>query len=91
MACVVSQAAYAERGDSLEPTVILISLDGTRTRDLNEQDSPTLMALARRGLQAERLIPAIPTNTFPNHVTLVTGVAPERHGIVNNSFVDHER
>ena len=91
MACVVSQAAYAERGDSLEPTVILISLDGTRTRDLNEQDSPTLMALARRGLQAERLIPAIPTNTFPNHVTLVTGVAPERHGIVNNSFVDPER
>jgi hypothetical protein len=49
------------------------------------------MSLAARGLRAERLIPATPTNTFPNHVTLVTGVAPERHGIVNNSFVDAER
>jgi hypothetical protein len=29
-----------------------------------------------------------PTNTFPNHVTLVTGVRPGRHGIVNNRFLD---
>jgi predicted AlkP superfamily pyrophosphatase or phosphodiesterase len=29
--------------------------------------------------------------TFPNHVTLVTGVGPNRHGIVNNVFLDPER
>ena len=37
------------------------------------------------------MIPVFPTNTFPNHVTLVTGVSPDVHGIVNNSFVDPER
>ena len=73
------------------PVVILISLDGTRPADLNARDLPVLMGLADRGLRAERLLPVLPTNTFPNHVTLVTGVAPERHGIVNNLFIDPER
>lgn len=90
IAFAVSELPAGNGVDPL-PTVILISLDGTRPRDLNERDAPALMALARKGLLAERLIPSVPTNTFPNHVTLVTGVAPERHGIVNNSFVDPER
>ena len=74
-----------------EPSVVLISLDGTRPADLREETLPSLVALGRRGLVAEGLIPAVPTNTFPNHVTLVTGVAPERHGLVNNVFWDPER
>jgi predicted AlkP superfamily pyrophosphatase or phosphodiesterase len=32
-----------------------------------------------------------PSNTFPNHVSLVTGVAPDVHGIVGNVFLDPER
>ena len=36
-------------------------------------------------------MPVLPTNTFPNHVTLVTGVEPERHGLVDNVFRDPER
>lgn len=35
--------------------------------------------------------PAFPSITFPNHYTLVTGVAPDRHGIVNNRMEDPER
>ncbi len=73
------------------PRVILISLDGTRPADLSEETLPSLVAFARRGVLAERLIPAIPSNTFPNHVTLVTGVAPEEHGLVNNVFLDPQR
>lgn len=71
--------------------VVLISLDGTRPADLSEDRLPALVALSRRGARAERLLPSLPSNTFPNHVTLVTGVAPERHGIVDNRFVDPER
>jgi len=69
----------------------LISLDGTRPADLAEDTLPSLLALGDRGLVAEGLVPAVPTNTFPNHVTLVTGVAPERHGLANNVFWDPER
>ena len=31
---------------------------------------------------------AFPTLTFPNHYTLVTGLYPDHHGIVNNAMVD---
>jgi len=73
------------------PTVVLISMDGTRPADLDEVELPALTRMAREGARADRLVPVYPANTFPNHVTLVTGVSPERHGIVNNVFVDPER
>ena len=69
-----------------EPTVILISFDGTRPAAV--QGLPAFRRIATDGAWAERLIPAFPSNTFPNHVTFVTGVSPDRHGIVNNSFDD---
>ena len=73
------------------PTVILISLDGTTFDQIRRAKLETIPALAKRGAVAERLDPVFPTNTFPNHVSLVTGVSPARHGIVNNSFRDPER
>jgi predicted AlkP superfamily pyrophosphatase or phosphodiesterase len=74
-----------------DPTVVLISLDGTHPADLDATDLPALARMAREGARAGRMVPEFPTTTFPNHVTLVTGVSPERHGIVNNVFVDPER
>jgi arylsulfatase A-like enzyme len=71
-------------------TVIVISLDGTRPSDLDDTELVTLRALRGLGAVAERLQPEFPTNTFPSHMTLVTGVAPEVHGIVNNVFDDPE-
>jgi hypothetical protein len=73
------------------PTVILISMDGTRPADLALGPLPALDRMAREGARAEAMTPVYPVNTFPNHVTLVTGVSPERHGIVGNVFVDPER
>ena len=73
-------------------TVILISLDGTRPVDIERDPELTTFAeLRRRGAWASRMLPVFPSNTFPNHATLVTGVSPDVHGIVNNSFVDPER
>jgi len=73
------------------PTVILISMDGTRPADVTEEGLPTLLELAREGARAEALVPVDPTNTFPNHVSLATGVRPEVHRLVNNVFMDPER
>ncbi|MCP4038364.1 MAG: sulfatase-like hydrolase/transferase [bacterium] len=73
------------------PTVIMISLDGTRPSDIDVDTLPTLVRLAKKGAWAEGLISATPSNTFPSHVTLVTGVQPDRHGIVNNFFIDPQR
>ena len=37
------------------------------------------------------MLPAYPSITFPNHYTIVTGLYPEHHGIVANSFYDPAR
>jgi predicted AlkP superfamily pyrophosphatase or phosphodiesterase len=71
--------------------VIVVSLDGTPPGAVEWEGSTALSELARRGARAERLIPVFPTNTFPNHVTLATGVVPEIHGITGNVFRDPER
>ncbi len=68
--------------------VILISIDGFRWDYLQRHDAPTLRALAAGGVHATRLSPSFPSKTFPNHYTLVTGLYPQNHGIVANSFWD---
>lgn len=36
------------------------------------------------------MVPSFPSVTFPNHYTLVTGLYPESHGVVGNTFWDPE-
>jgi len=87
LACLLATPGRAEPA----PSVILISLDGTRPADVESEGLTTFAELRRRGARASRMIPVFPSNTFPSHVSLVTGVSPDVHGIVNNSFVDAER
>ncbi|PWW76870.1 Phosphodiest-domain-containing protein, partial [Tuber magnatum] len=71
-----------------KPTTLLISLDGFRADFLDRAVSPGLAAMANSGLSSRWLTPAFPSVTFPNHWTIVTGLYPESHGIVGNSFWD---
>lgn len=71
-------------------TVILVSLDGFHPDYLDRGLTPTLNALAESGVRAEWLDPVFPTKTFPNHYTIVTGLFPGHHGIIDNSIVDPE-
>jgi predicted AlkP superfamily pyrophosphatase or phosphodiesterase len=91
LAAPPAAAAPAADGDAGTSRVIVVSLDGTTPAAARAARVASLEDLARRGARAERLVPVFPTNTFPNHVSLVTGVAPEIHGIVNNVFLDPVR
>lgn len=73
-----------------ERLVILVSLDGFRPDYLDRGVTPNLSALAARGISAA-MRPSFPTKTFPNHWTLVTGLRPDRHGIVGNRMEDPSR
>src|SRR5690606_16122892 len=86
---LLAVAACAEPPAPAPPAVLLISLDGTRPADVAEL--PLFRRIAAQGAAADGLEPVFPSNTFPNHVTLVTGVEPDRHGIVNNVFRDPAR
>ncbi|KXT12754.1 hypothetical protein AC579_679 [Pseudocercospora musae] len=70
------------------PTTILISLDGFRADFLHRGLTPTLKSLIQQGVSPSYMNPSFPSLTFPNHFTMVTGLHPESHGIVGNSFWD---
>ena len=80
-------AALPQRPPST-PTVVLVSIDGLRADVVGSGRMPTLDALARDGVHAEWMTPSYPALTFPNHYTLVTGLRPDHHGIVNNTMHD---
>ena len=70
------------------PIVLLISLDGFRFDYPDLYKPKNLIAFGKRGVHAKAMLPSFPTTTFPNHYTLVTGLYPANHGIVENSFWD---
>jgi predicted AlkP superfamily pyrophosphatase or phosphodiesterase len=72
------------------PTVLLVGIDGLHPDRLARLAPPTLLRWQAQGAQAEWMTPAYPTLTFPNHYTLVTGLVPDRHGIVGNRMLDPE-
>lgn len=72
------------------PTTIIISLDGFRADFLARGLTPRLSALVAEGVSPEYMLPSFPSVTFPNHYTLATGLYPESHGIVGNTFWDPE-
>ncbi|MGC2800896.1 MAG: alkaline phosphatase family protein [Candidatus Acidiferrum sp.] len=72
--------------------VVLVSLDGFRYDYPKLYDAKNILKLASEGASApEGMIPSYPSVTFPNHYTIVTGLYPEHHGIVENTFYDPSR
>jgi predicted AlkP superfamily pyrophosphatase or phosphodiesterase len=88
-ACVSRPPAPAPRPAGA-PVTILISIDAFRPDYLHRGITPNLDALAAGGVSAE-MRPSFPTKTYPNHYTLVTGLRPDRHGIVGNKMRDPSR
>ncbi|XP_051150271.1 uncharacterized protein LOC127264784 [Andrographis paniculata] len=72
-----------------KPVVLLISSDGFRFGYQYKTATPNIDRLIQNGTEAELgLIPVFPTLTFPNHYSIVTGLYPPYHGIINNQFTD---
>lgn len=74
----------------LQPTVLLVSIDGFRYDYLEKYQPKNLKRLAKNGVRAKWMTPAFPSLTFPNHYTIATGLYPEHHGIVGNNIFDPE-
>jgi predicted AlkP superfamily pyrophosphatase or phosphodiesterase len=74
----------------------MISIDGFR-HDYVEKYKPKHIInriignnnqIKRSGVRSKRMKPIFPSKTFPNHVTLVTGLYAEQHNIIANEFFD---
>ena len=76
--------------------VLLISVDGLRPDYVTQADDhhlriPNLRRILVDGTYADGVTGVFPTVTYPSHTTLVTGVWPAEHGILNNTRFDPER
>lgn len=74
-----------------KPYLILISLDGFRWDYVEKYKPPHLIKFIKNGINSESLIPSFPTKTFPNHYTIATGMYPDKHGIIGNSFYSYDK
>jgi predicted AlkP superfamily pyrophosphatase or phosphodiesterase len=86
--------AFAAQFGAQEPTrVLLISIDGLMPSSYTQPappSAPTLRRLAAEGAAADGVIGVTPTVTYPSHTTMITGVVPAVHGVVDNRMLDPE-
>lgn len=68
------------------PYTILISFDGFRYDYMDRGITPNLWKVAENGVKALSLRPSFPSITFPNHYSIITGMYPENHGLINNTM-----
>lgn len=69
-----------------ENYVVVLSLDGFRADYIEKHKAKNIARIAKTGVRVKRMIPSNPTKTFPNHYTLATGLYPDNHGLIGNSF-----
>ncbi|GAM99221.1 alkaline phosphodiesterase I [alpha proteobacterium U9-1i] len=90
LAALVFVSACTHTREASPAPLILVSIDGFRADYLNRGVTPTLSRLAAEGARAS-MRPSFPSKTFPNHYTIVTGLRPDHHGVINNRMEDPER
>ncbi len=76
--------------------VLMISIDGLKPEYITQADAhgmklPYLRTLLDKGTYADGVVGIWPTITYPSHTTLITGVWPAEHGILNNQVFDPEQ
>lgn len=90
-----TQLIVRDRANSKEqedkPYVILISADGFRYDFADKFNAENLQNLRKEGVCAAYMQPSFPSLTFPNHYSIVTGLYPAHHGLVDNVFWDENK
>jgi len=89
---LTSVAVLVAAPAAAEP-VLLISIDGLRPGDVTEAEQrglkiPNIRRFVTEGAHASAVRGVLPTVTYPSHTTLITGVAPAKHGVVSNNSFD---
>ena len=67
--------------------VILVSFDGARPDIVQQARMPTLLAMAREGAATWNAQSIVPPLTLPAHTSMLTGLAPEEHGVYWNYWM----
>lgn len=68
--------ASSQSAENSKNHVVLISLDGFRHDYIELHNAKNLARIAKAGVRSTSLTPVYPANTFPNHISIVTGLLP---------------
>jgi predicted AlkP superfamily pyrophosphatase or phosphodiesterase len=92
---VISVSAFAQKNGKTPsgsvPYLVMVSFDGFRYDYAEKYDTKNIKKFIKKGAAAEMMQPSFPSKTFPNHYTLITGLYPGHHGLVDNTFYDKGR
>lgn len=88
---VVMSGRYNSIEAQAKPYVIMISADGFRYDYAEKYHAENLLKFSGEGIRAKAMLPGYPSITFPNHWTLITGLYPSHHGLIDNFFYDYKR
>jgi predicted AlkP superfamily pyrophosphatase or phosphodiesterase len=86
----ITAGRYNSVAAQKKPYVILISIDGLRSDFVDKFNAKSLQAYGKSGVVANYMTSAFPSLTFPNHYSIVTGLYPAHHGLVDNTFFDEK-
>jgi len=89
----VTAAALPGNIPAEDRIVVLISVDGLAHYYFDDPkcEMPTIRLLAAGGARARSMTASMPSVTWPNHTTLVTGVHPAKHGVIGNNFFSRQK
>jgi hypothetical protein len=82
--------AHSQQQPAASRHVVLISIDGFAAYHLADTSIalPNIRTLAATGAPADSSETVFPSVTHPSHTTLVTGVTPRKHGVVDNTVTE---
>lgn len=87
---VLAASACGQQTDSIPvrgvPKVLLIGIDGVRPDVLAEVPTPVMDSLAGSGWYTAETRTTTPSVSGPSWSSMLTGVWPEKHGVVDNGF-----
>jgi hypothetical protein len=89
--CAFAGLCVASTGHAATGHVAVISIDGLGASELNGRPScippkGAIRALMRDGVHARGVASVLPAITYPAHATMVTGLNPDRHGVIDNGI-----
>src|SRR3954452_9484523 len=89
-ASLVSAPLLSQAEPASDRVVVMISVDGLAHYYFSDPkaEMPTLRKLPAEGARAKMMKASLPTVTWTNHTTLVTGVQPGKHGVIGNNYLD---
>ncbi len=93
LAAALTLSSLAAEPAAPERHAVMISIDGLMPGAYLDPEklgieAPNLRRLMTEGAYARGVVGVLPTVTYPSHTTLITGVTPGVHGIVNNTYFD---